>query len=86
MHNVLRFVTESVRWLLAKEKNDKAKGIVCKVAEVNNVKLSALLMDSFKEETTVEDSQNNHDILPTLKLIVKSKTLVLRYLIVFYIW
>lgn len=45
-----RFIPESVRWLLAKEKNVKAKGIVCRVAKTNNVKLSVSLLNSFDEE------------------------------------
>lgn len=44
------FVPESVRWLLAREKSNKAKKIVCKAAKVNNVVLSENLMNSFKNQ------------------------------------
>lgn len=43
-------VPESVRWLLAKEKNELAKGIVCKAAEVNKVVLSEGLLSGVKDE------------------------------------
>lgn len=46
-----RIVPESVRWLLANRKNERAKEIVCTVAKVNKVTLSSALMDSFKENT-----------------------------------
>lgn len=45
-----RFIPESVRWLLAKDKNQKAKGIVCKAAKANKVILSENLLESFKED------------------------------------
>lgn len=109
---VFRFVPESVRWLLAKEKNVQAKGIVCHVAKINKVKLSESLLDSFKEETQCVSNSNynffytvNHSnglllfqakaveqmrdevkILPVLKMMLKSRKLVIRFAIVFFIW
>lgn len=44
------FVPESVRWLIAREENNKAKKIVCKAAKVNNVVLSENLLNTFKEQ------------------------------------
>lgn len=41
------FVPESVRWLLIKEKNDKANKIIRKAARVNGVELSERLLASF---------------------------------------
>lgn len=43
------FVPESVRWLIAKEENNKAKKIVCKAAKINKVVLSEDILNSFKE-------------------------------------
>ncbi|KAF2905671.1 hypothetical protein ILUMI_00505 [Ignelater luminosus] len=85
------FVPESIRWLLAKEKNVQAKGIVCRVAKINKVKLSESLLDSFKEETqnakaSVEQMRDEVKILPVLKMMLKSRKLVIRFAIVFFIW
>jgi OCT family organic cation transporter-like MFS transporter 4/5 len=47
-------IPESVRWLLANEKNEKAKGIINRVAEVNNVTLSESLLASFTKSTSTD--------------------------------
>lgn len=44
-----RMVPESVRWLLANDKQEKAKQIICKAAKVNNVILSSNVLDALKE-------------------------------------
>lgn len=46
-------IPESVRWLLANEKRRKAKKIICKVARANKVILSDLLLDTFKEDSSL---------------------------------
>ncbi|XP_018566487.1 organic cation transporter protein isoform X2 [Anoplophora glabripennis] len=84
-------VPESVRWLLANEKNDKAKKIVFKVAKFNNVVLSDNLVDSFKEEAplTVKgepDLKEKDKILPVIKRMLTSRKLILRFLIMYFIW
>lgn len=48
-----RLIPESVRWLLAKQKDQKAKGIVCKAAKMNGVTLSVSLLESFQTEAEV---------------------------------
>lgn len=48
---IYRIIPESVRWLLANSKNEKAKKIICRAAKINNVTLSDTLMDSLKEQT-----------------------------------
>jgi hypothetical protein len=48
----LRFIPESVRWLLAKKKNRTAGKIVRKAAEVNGVVLSDLLRSTFDGDET----------------------------------
>lgn len=42
-------VPESVRWLLIKEKNDKAQKIIRKAAKVNGVELSERLLANFEK-------------------------------------
>jgi hypothetical protein len=44
----LRFVPESVRWLLARQKNRRAGKIVRKAARVNGVVLSERLLSRFE--------------------------------------
>lgn len=45
-----RLIPESVRWLLAKQKGNRAKKIVCKAAKMNGVTLSESLLSSFESE------------------------------------
>ncbi|CAH0558293.1 unnamed protein product [Brassicogethes aeneus] len=82
-------VPESVRWLLANEKNESAKKIICRAAKVNKVSLSKSLMDSFKEEE-INGKENDLDeeprILPVIKEMICCKKLVIRFLIMYFIW
>jgi hypothetical protein len=48
----LRFIPESVRWLLARQKNDKAGEIVRKAARVNRVVLSERVLAGFESGKT----------------------------------
>jgi hypothetical protein len=48
----LRYIPESVRWLLAKRKNRKAGKIVKKAAQVNGAVLSARLLSAFDDDNT----------------------------------
>lgn len=43
------FVPESVRWLLIKEKNQRAGKIIRKAAKINGVELSEQLLANFEE-------------------------------------
>lgn len=52
----LRFVPESVRWLLAKKYNSKAGKIIQKAARVNGVELSENVKKVF--ELNSDDSDN----------------------------
>ncbi|XP_025832792.1 organic cation transporter protein [Agrilus planipennis] len=82
-------IPESVRWLIAKEKNDEAKKIVYKVAKTNRTSLSPVLLATFKNNSTSNNdnySSNEVDILPVVKQMFKSRKLVLRFIIVFFIW
>lgn len=72
------FLTESVRWLLSKNKIDEAREIVKKVAEVNNVTVTdemlAGLTDKRKDEA--EDLNNKKysiiDLFRTCKMAILS--------------
>ncbi|KAF5303034.1 hypothetical protein FQR65_LT08363 [Abscondita terminalis] len=79
---------ESVRWLLAKEKEDEAKQIVYRVAKVNKINLSDAFIDSFKrdEEFNVPKRHKQPQTLPMIKSMIKSRKLIVRFVIVFYIW
>ncbi|RZC05036.1 organic cation transporter protein [Asbolus verrucosus] len=82
-------IPESVRWLLANKKREKAKGIVCRAAEVNNVTLSESLMDSFKKSFSDDKEdvpEEGTKLLFVMKTTLKSKKLVLRLLIIYFIW
>ena len=48
----LRFIPESVRWLLARQKNRRAGKIVKKAARVNGVILSDRLLAGFEGAKT----------------------------------
>lgn len=50
VRNCFRLIPESVRWLLAKDNNVKAKKIVVKVARMNKVILSESLLKTFHED------------------------------------
>lgn len=67
-----RSIPESVRWLLANEKRDKAKGIVCKAAKVNNVTLSESLLDSFKKD--IASNVSCYSIFKKIRLHPGSRT------------
>lgn len=80
-------IPESVRWLLANEKNRKAKAVIYKVAEVNKVVLSDHVKDSFKEDSLLTGKNEDEvKFLPILKDMLKSKKIIFRFLIVYYIW
>ncbi|KAK5646499.1 hypothetical protein RI129_004963 [Pyrocoelia pectoralis] len=76
---------ESVRWLLAKHRNVEAKAIVYRVAKYNNVVLSETLKESF-EEVNVQTVAEEVKILPVIVSMSKSRKLVIRFIIVFFIW
>lgn len=118
------FVPESVRWLLIKEKNEKANKIIRKAARVNGVELSERLLASFdpvpkvvsiiefnyrnqlqinnrlflfkvpvhpsndqKAEPLTSTAENNRgNMMHAFKLALKSRPLIIRFLIIVYNW
>ncbi|XP_075169516.1 organic cation transporter protein isoform X2 [Haematobia irritans] len=88
-------VPESVRWLIARNKKERAGEIIRKAAEVNRKELSLSLMENFKTTKCDEDSteesngslkEDKSEIWMAVKEVFKSKTLLVRYVIMLYIW
>lgn len=94
-------VPESVRWLIARNRKEKAGQIIRKAAQVNRKELSVNLLANFQLE--VSSNKNNDDsnyiivernklkaekyeIWLAVKEVFKSKTLIFRYTILLYIW
>ncbi|XP_031343832.1 organic cation transporter protein-like isoform X2 [Photinus pyralis] len=77
---------ESARWLLAKNRKVEAKAVMYRVAECNKVVLSDHLMEIFEEPQFKIDSLEEAKILPVVKCMAKSRKLVFRFSIVFFIW
>ncbi|KAJ3654670.1 hypothetical protein Zmor_013844 [Zophobas morio] len=84
------FIPESVRWLLANQKRERAKKIICKAAKFNKVTLSESLLASFQKQPSKESVELEEDegtkILTVLKTLLQSRKLILRMLIIFFIW
>lgn len=86
-------VPESVRWLLAKNKNKQAIKIIKKAAKVNGVEICESTLKQFKE---LEDAQSNPEtklsqkmasegeIWEAIKTMMSSSTMCLRILILLY--
>lgn len=94
-------IPESIRWLLAKKRNTKAIKIIRRAARNNGVELSEGILSKFEMEQAEELELNNGDIelkenngrhhekqrkSATFKELFKSKILLTRCLILFYIW
>lgn len=93
------FVPESVRWLIARNEREKAGKIIRKAAKVNRKDLSAALLENFKSSSTEEtcgwdagsdtkdeSMKDKSEIWSAVKEVFKSKTLLIRYVILLYIW
>jgi MFS transporter, OCT family, solute carrier family 22 (organic cation transporter), member 4/5 len=88
-------VPESVRWLLAKNENAEALKIMKRAARDNGVELSAGLLAKFEEEQ-LQEIPNNKNIIESkdddsnkpasYRELLRSKVLVLRCLLLFFIW
>lgn len=82
-------IPESVRWLISKGQNKKALKIIYKAAKTNRVELSHSTLDSMYEFSDNEsdlinksDAANSNPFL----LAIRSKTLVLRFLVCCFCW
>lgn len=86
-------VPESVRWLLARNEHEKAGAIITRAAHVNHRELSVELMASFKQQQLEGNPDKQHllelqqrQIWPSVKQVFGSRSLVLRYIILLFIW
>lgn len=91
-------IPESARWLLAKHRNRKAFKIISKAAEDNKKELSQSILDSFQQTRQTESdsgsAKNNCDEstdsknggYATYVKVLKSRVLLMRCLIQFFIW
>lgn len=86
-------VPESVRWLLAKNKNKQAIKIIKKAAKVNGVELSESMLKQFRELEASENcpdqkqafkTANEGEIWKALKNLMSSRVMCLRILILLY--
>ncbi|XP_017767964.1 PREDICTED: uncharacterized protein LOC108556390 [Nicrophorus vespilloides] len=76
-------IPESVRWLIAKKKFRQAKEVLYKMAKANGMEVTKEMEDSLKDTGKDEKSP---DIWPMMKGTLKSRKLLIRLLIVFFIW
>ncbi|CAG9822517.1 unnamed protein product [Phaedon cochleariae] len=84
-------IPESVRWLLANRRKHDAKKIVFKVARINRVVLSDSVVDSFRESSPLKAKgggvhKETERILVVAKQMLSSRKLLIRFLIVYFIW
>lgn len=82
-------IPESVRWLISNGQNKKALKIIYKAAKTNRVELSNSTLDSMYDfsdnESDLINKSNAANSSPFL-LAMRSKTLVLRFLICCFCW
>lgn len=86
-------VPESVRWLLAKNKNKRAIKIIKKAAEVNGVVISEKMIREFEELEAAEKNPevklsqkkaSEGEVWEALKSMMSSRVMVMRILILLY--
>lgn len=82
-------IPESVRWLLAKRRMEEAKQIILTVAKYNKVIISENTMENLKESTILTDGKEpdkSTKMYPVVKNLLFSKKMIIRFLIVYFIW
>lgn len=86
---IFSFIPESVRWLLIKNKTEKAVEIIEKAAKFNKKELSQDTLDEFREYCTKSDNFNkinNVSYLEMVKRLFTSKIIIKRILLLIFIW
>lgn len=81
-----RILPESVRWLLTHNKNDAAIKIVRKVAKTNKKEISQITLESFKKITATKEQINKSEIAETFKKLFTNKVMLMRTILLCYIW
>lgn len=82
-------IPESPRWLIAKQLNLKALHIIRKVAKENGTELSQNIIDDFEKEKPINGDTENRESKceqVSYKGLLKSRILMTRCLILFFIW
>jgi OCT family organic cation transporter-like MFS transporter 4/5 len=81
-------IPESARWLIAKKRNRKAFKIILNASEANGVELSERILDNFKENEEGEEFKSNIDKSKKAAYmeLLRSRIMVIRSLILFFIW
>ena len=88
-------IPESIRWLLAKKRNRKAFKIIRKAAKNNGVELSQSILSKFERDDDEDDSDTKSSSseksveevkTATYMDLIRSKVLVVRCLMLFFIW
>lgn len=54
----ISYIPESVRWLMAKNKNREASGIITQAAKINKVVLSEGVRNTFTEPASQQSVRN----------------------------
>lgn len=83
-------IPESARWLMAKKRNRKAFKIIRKAADNNGVELSQSILDNFKEGTDDDEeeikSSDGKNKKAAYRELLRSRTMIIRASILFFIW
>ena len=87
-------IPESIRWLLAKKRNRKAFKIIRRAAKNNGVELSQNIVSQFEQDDNDDEDNDTKALNPdkmkgksaTFKGLLKSRVLVTRCLMQFFIW
>nr|XP_023025113.1 organic cation transporter protein-like [Leptinotarsa decemlineata] len=82
-------IPESVRWLLANRKEAEAKMVLMKVAKINKVPKSNSLKNYLERISVIKDEEpgsQREDTLNIVKQMMKSRKLVIRFMIIIFIW
>ncbi|XP_074033248.1 organic cation transporter protein-like [Leptinotarsa decemlineata] len=82
-------IPESVQWLLANGKKAEAKQVILKVAKINKVTISNSLKDYLDKMSVIKDGEpdsQREDTLTIIKQMMKSRKLVIRFMLIIFIW
>lgn len=90
-------IPESIRWLMAQKKTHEAGIVIQKAAQINGKQLSDEMIRAFelksksnqeysKKDLSEHESDEGTQTWQTLKQFVSSRRIILRFLILFFIW